>query len=190
MDIQVNPEIDILVHFVNLELLSINARSVKCGVLKAIIEDCQPKGLLASFTLYGARGNECLVKMKFLLDADEHKRVVEMSGGGIPEHLRGNFAGFGLKGDADVGADSHRKCPFMGKAVDLLVKFVEQKKLRLGWVVSFRAQQAELCAKFGLAPSTLLDRTAGARTETLVNSHYTEVISETAFSDEVLNKAE
>ena len=154
------------------------------------IEFCFPYGLLASFTLYGARGNECLAKMKILLDADEHKWVVEMSGGGIPEHLRGSFVGVGLKDDADTGADSHRKCPYMGRAVGLFVKLVELEKLRLGWVCSFRGEQAELCAKFGLALNTLVDRTAGARTEALVNSHYTEVISETAFSDEVLNKAE
>ena len=66
-----------------------------------------------------------------------------------------------------------RHCPHMGKALDLYMRLVKERGLRLHWSVRFREKREEMCEKFGLGPAIIRDCTTDGISNEVTNSLHT-----------------
>jgi hypothetical protein len=170
---------------VALEMLSINDRSVRQGLLADIINECVPSGMLACFILWGRRGDQALARMDVAIDYDHHEKLVRLGGDAIPEELRGEYRGeLGPAGSFSANPALRKHCPHMGKVIDLFCNLLRQKGLDLAWTVQFRDRADEMQRKFSLVPLSFTDQTAGAAANTVTDSLFPELSAKTVFSDQ------
>ncbi len=168
---------------VALEMLSINDRSIRHRLLADIVNECVPNGTLASFTLWGLRGDQAQARMGVVIDYDHQEKLVRLGGDGVPEELRGEYRGApGPAGSSS--ANTVKRCPHMGKVIDLFWNLLTQRGMNCTFSVQFRERAAELIRKFNLAPSSFKDQTVGAAADTVTNSLFPELSAKTAFSDQ------
>lgn len=169
------------------------ARSVKSTILHDIVEFCVPQRLLQSFTIWGQRGNDGLMRLNVRIDYDEHDRQIELTGDGLPQGVAGSYPlEFGTPSpNGSQEARSHG-CPNINKAIDLFVKAARDRGLFLRWSVSFTRRHQELYKKFNFCfgNSEFRDLTVGAPSTTLTHSEFSELKVSAAIAPDTSDVAE
>ena len=124
------------------------------------------------------------MRLEVAIDYDEHEQQIRLSGDGLPEGMAGRYAL--ADGPTAGGLSQPGHCPHMGKALDLYIRLVKEKDLRLHWTVRFREQRQEMCEKFGLSPAVIHDCTVNGLQSTVTNSLYPELTIVGRVSQKVL----
>jgi len=169
-------QVGLRLELVSLEMQSLNDRSLKDKLLNEIIAYCVPHKCLQSFTVWGMEDGDAHMRLTVEIDYDEHERQVKVYGEGLPEGVAGSYnLGCGPPGGEGAGLSQPGSCPHMGKALELYLKLVEDKGLRLHWTVRFRENRTEMCEKFGLVPAVVHDCTVSGVPSTVTNYRYPEL---------------
>ena len=167
------------------QLKAVNAQTVGDPLLDEILDYCIPKRLLERFILYGTRGREAYSKLLVSVDYDEHERRTTVEGDdSIPSTWSGvHTECHGAQGDdSDGETGCERECPVWRQAADWFVALTQEKDLALLWSVVFCDQNDELCRRFRLVPSNIVDRTVGSAAHAVPNSVLPELTAIVCFS--------
>ena len=169
-------QIRLRIELATLELQSIVARSVKAELLNDIIAYCVPKRLLSRFTIWGMKEGKGKLRLDVEIDYDEHDRQVKLHGEGLPDGIEGEYdLSSGPRKTDGEDPVAPKTCPYMGKAVDLYMNLIEERKLNMKWTVQFCRERAAMDERFNLRPVYIHDCTTDGVSNRVTSSQFSEL---------------
>ena len=138
------------------------------SLLPKIIEYCVSEKTLGNFTAWGLNGRGGHIKMIFSVNyADDGAQFnidLDSFEGDVSPDLDINGGG------ESPSRDSQELCRIWSQAIDWFMKLCTEKNLRFWWTVYFLERRTEMCQKFGLVPTDIVDHTDAEASHTIPNT--------------------